>query len=98
MGCLESIEKNPSMEILGKVKNTWQDVKGILRFFDERIGVARRSYRAFVQKGIAQGKRKDLTGGGLKLKISLSGIALSVQRGEKIVQDYGYALIDHQTG
>ena len=189
--------------IMGKVKNTWQDVKGVLRFFDERIGVARRSYRAFVQKGIAQGKRKDLTGGGLirssggwtavkamrraqifqkaderilgngdfveqvlsateeqmeqkyallasgidvdkiaqrvselvevdvsammakgkepwrvkarsllcywavrevgitmaelsrRLKISLSGVCLSVQRGEKIAQDYGYALINH---
>ena len=189
--------------IMGKVKNIWQDVEGVLRFFDERIGVARRSYRAFVQKGIAQGKRKDLTGGGLirssggwtavkamrraqifqkaderllgngdfveqvlsateeqmeqkyallasgidvdkiaqrvselvevdvsammatgkepwrvkarsllcywavrevgitmaelsrRLKISLSGVGLSVQRGEKIAQDYGYALIDH---
>jgi hypothetical protein len=29
------------------------------------------------------------------LKISLSGVGLSVQRGEKIAQDYGYALIDH---
>ncbi len=30
-----------------------------------------------------------------RLKISLSGVGLSVQRGEKIAQDYGYALIDH---
>ena len=30
-----------------------------------------------------------------RLKISLSGVSLSVQRGEKIAQDYGYALIDH---
>ena len=33
-----------------------------------------------------------------RLKTSLSGVALSVKRGEKITQDYGYALIDHKTG
>ena len=26
--------------IMGKMKNTWQDVEGVLRLFDERIGVA----------------------------------------------------------
>jgi len=33
-----------------------------------------------------------------RLKISLFGVALSVQRGEKIAQDCGYALIDNKTG
>jgi len=51
--------------IMGRVKRDWQDIAGVLRLYDERIGVARRRYRAFVQEGIPQGKRPDLTGGGL---------------------------------
>lgn len=51
--------------ILGKANNTWQDFKWILKLFDGRLGYARRSYRTFVQKGILQGRREDLTGGGL---------------------------------
>jgi hypothetical protein len=51
--------------ILGKVNNSWQDIEWVLRFFDNKIGIARRRYRAFVNKGIAEGPRNDLTGGGL---------------------------------
>ncbi len=51
--------------ILGKRKNTWQDVGYILRLFDSRQSVARRRYRLFVEKGIVMGKRPDLVGGGL---------------------------------
>jgi len=51
--------------ILGRVKRDWQDIKGVLQTFDERLGVARRQYRAFVQEGIALGRRPELTGGGL---------------------------------
>ncbi len=31
---------------------------------DHRQWIARRRYRAFVEKGIAEGRRSDLTGGG----------------------------------
>jgi len=33
--------------------------------FDNRLWVARRRYRAFVKKSITEGRRSDLTGGGL---------------------------------
>jgi putative transposase len=33
--------------------------------FGEKLGAAKRGYRSFVEKGIAQGRRQDLTGGGL---------------------------------
>jgi len=33
--------------------------------FNEKLVTARRRYRDFVQKGIAQGRRPDLVGGGL---------------------------------
>jgi hypothetical protein len=37
----------------------------VLAYFGKRVGPARRSYRAFVTKGIEQGRHWDLTGGGL---------------------------------
>lgn len=51
--------------IMGKVNNDWQDIEWVLRLFDNRLWVARRRYRAFVEKGISEGRRSDLTGGGL---------------------------------
>jgi len=46
-------------------KNNWQDREYVLKWFGAKEGEARRSYRAFVEKGIAIGGRPDLTGGGL---------------------------------
>ncbi|MFX0197589.1 MAG: transposase, partial [Candidatus Hodarchaeota archaeon] len=50
--------------ILGKRKNTWQNVDYILRHFADTMPLARRRYNAFVAKGIEQGRRPDLVGGG----------------------------------
>jgi len=51
--------------LMGKVKHGWQNTEGILGMFSENIGAARRAYGKFVDKGLGQGKRHDLTGGGL---------------------------------
>lgn len=51
--------------IMGKTKNDWQNIDYVLRFFDDTRSRARRGYRSFVQKGIDEGRRPDLTGGGL---------------------------------
>lgn len=51
--------------IMGKYDHSWQDSQTVLVYFGKRIGPARRSYKAFAAKGIQQGKRADLTGGGL---------------------------------
>jgi putative transposase len=51
--------------LMGKVKNPWQDTEGVLGLFGEKLGAARRAYRIFVEVGITEGKRQDLTGGGL---------------------------------
>jgi REP element-mobilizing transposase RayT len=51
--------------IMGKIRHTWQDIDKVLSHFGKHRGPARRSYRAFVSKGIEQGRRSDLTGGGL---------------------------------
>ena len=50
---------------MGKKKKDWQNVSYVLKLFDRKHTTARRSYKIFVQRGIQQGKRTDLTGGGL---------------------------------
>jgi len=50
---------------MAKRKNDWQDTDKVLGMFGDKAGPAIRAYRAFVEKGITQGKRSDLTGGGL---------------------------------
>jgi hypothetical protein len=51
--------------LMGRQVNAWQSVDAVLALFSERLSLARRRYRAFLKKGIAQGKRPDLVGGGL---------------------------------
>jgi putative transposase len=51
--------------LMGKVNAEWQNTAYIARLFDKHLPTARRRYRNFVQKGIADGKRNDLVGGGL---------------------------------
>ncbi|MFO7965147.1 MAG: transposase [Desulfobacterales bacterium] len=51
--------------ILGRFENDWQDTDYILKRFGALRSDARREYRMFVAKGIARGKRPELTGGGL---------------------------------
>lgn len=51
--------------ILGKMKREWQDEKYVLAYFGRKIGSARNKYLSYVEEGIAQGRRPDLTGGGL---------------------------------
>jgi len=51
--------------IMGKKKQDWQDDGYVLKLFDGKRSTARRRYKIFVQKGIQEGKRPDLTGGGL---------------------------------
>jgi putative transposase len=51
--------------LMGKGSYDWQDKEAVLNRFGSRVGLARRRYREFVEKGIALGKRPDLVGGGL---------------------------------
>lgn len=51
--------------VMGKHHRPWQDIDTVLAYFGKQQGPARRSYRAFVSKGIGLGRRPDLTGGGL---------------------------------
>ncbi len=51
--------------IMDRRSNDWQDTGAVLRLFGEKVSAARRQYCAYVEKGIALGKRDDLIGGGL---------------------------------
>ena len=51
--------------IMGNLRQTWQNAGEVLACFDSRVAAARRQYEAFVAKGVEQGRRSDLTGGGL---------------------------------
>jgi REP element-mobilizing transposase RayT len=51
--------------LMGKNKREWQDDDYILRFYNGKYLTARRRYREYVEKGVADGRRSDLVGGGL---------------------------------
>jgi len=51
--------------LMGRVTAEWQNTKYVLGLFGDKVSVARRRYLEFEIKGIAAGKRQDLTGGGL---------------------------------
>lgn len=51
--------------LMKKAGHLWQDTDKVLQFFGQREHQARGVYRRFVEKGIAQGRREDLSGGGL---------------------------------
>ncbi len=51
--------------LMNKTKQAWQNINYIHRLFGDRKREARKRYREFVVKGIAEGRRPDLTGGGL---------------------------------
>lgn len=51
--------------LLGKKKDAWQRTDYVLKLFDSKFYKARKRYIEFVSKGVSQGRRPDLVGGGL---------------------------------
>ncbi len=51
--------------LIGKIKNEWQDRDYVLRWFGQKQGEAKKAYGSYVAKGIDQGRRPELVGGGL---------------------------------
>ena len=71
--------------MIGRAKNPWQNTEGVLGMFGKNLGAARQAYRAFVEKGISQGRRVDLTGGGL-LRSAGGWEGVKLLREEKVYQ------------
>lgn len=51
--------------LMGYTKGQWQDVDYVLSFLGKRVSTCRQRYRQFIEKGSEQGRRPELTGGGL---------------------------------
>jgi REP element-mobilizing transposase RayT len=51
--------------LMGKGEADFQDTEYVLRLFGQSLRKARRAYETFVVKGIDEGRRPDLVGGGL---------------------------------
>ena len=51
--------------LMGKCRNDWQNTEYVLSLFGQRVSNARRFYSEFVKKGVSEGKRPELVGGGL---------------------------------
>lgn len=62
---LDKYEWSGHSVIMDKRKNDWQDINYVLSLFSDKKYQARRQYRSFVQNGITDGRRPELTGGGL---------------------------------
>jgi putative transposase len=85
---LETYKYTGHSTLMGKMVREWQDMSFVLGHFSKKPSQARRYYRRFVEKGLDQGHRPDLTGGGLIR--SLGGwSALKMKRGssERIKSD-----------
>jgi len=65
--------------LMGKAEAEFQDTAYVLRLFGKSTGAARRAYEHFVSKGVGQGRRQDLVGGGL-LRSAGGWAALRKQR------------------
>jgi hypothetical protein len=50
---------------MGRKKRPWQDVDYVLSYFGDTPHRARKGYYSYVEAGLDQGRRNELTGGGL---------------------------------
>ncbi|MBN1904539.1 MAG: transposase, partial [Deltaproteobacteria bacterium] len=51
--------------IMGNVKREWQDTEYVLGYFGKSVRKARKEYESFVNAGLGDGRKDELTGGGL---------------------------------
>ena len=51
--------------IMGNVKRDWQDSEYVLGYFGKSVKKARKEYESFVNAGLGDGRKDELTGGGL---------------------------------
>jgi hypothetical protein len=74
--------------LVGKLKNDWQAVGYVLSLFSEGKKRAKQAYRKFMEEGKNQGRREDLTGGGLLRSLGDWSQVLSLRgKGEKMEYD-----------
>ncbi len=69
--------------ILGRREAVFQNKDLVLSQFGRRVEAARRAYRDFVKEGVAQGRRPELSGGGLLRSIGGPERAAELRRGRE---------------
>ncbi len=69
--------------ILGGKRNDWQDADYVLGYFNKNRESARKLYKEYVFKGIENGRRPDLVGGGLIRSLGGWSEARKLEKGEK---------------
>ena len=65
---LKELDKYPysgHSALMGKASRDFQDTEYVLKLFGKKVSAARKGYRAYLAKGVEQGRRPDLVGGGL---------------------------------
>ena len=63
--------------LLGKRTLEWQKTGDVLGLFAGTLTTARQLYRDFVKKGLSQGRREELTGGGLRRSLKVTDLGES---------------------
>ncbi|MFC1886157.1 transposase [Thermodesulfobacteriota bacterium] len=87
---LKELNRNPwsgHSALVGKIKRGWQNTESVLSYFGE-AGNSRKNYSRYVRKGIDQGRRPELVGGGLIRSMGGWSAVLAIRRrGESEVSD-----------
>ena len=84
---------------MSKRAQPWQNIDYVYGLFSDPKRAARKKYRVFVENGICQGRRPDLTGGGLLRSaggwVSLKGFCkagIRVKGEERILGDGDFVM------
>ena len=87
---LKELNRNPwsgHSALAGRVKRGWQNTEYVLSFFGSP-GNSRKNYLQYVKKGVDQGRKPELVGGGLIRSMGgWSAVLSSRRRGEREVAD-----------
>ena len=78
LGGLKKYPYSGHSALMGKQKRAWQNTDYVLSVFGPSTAAARRRYTAYMKRGYGQGRRPELTGGGLIR--SLGGWAAAKKR------------------
>ena len=86
--------------LMGRINRPWQDTDYVLSFFGQTLRKARQACGRYVESGIGQGRRSELTGGGLIRSMGGWGEVKRIRGGgpsrakgdERILGDSGFVL------
>jgi len=68
---------------VGVMPDGGQAVDEVLQRFGGQVGTAQRAYRSFVEAGVGQGRRPELTGGGLRRSRGDCAVVAALERGRE---------------